>query len=255
MPKFEIEIDDKGEILGQMPAELDALFKRTETAAHGTGFTKGTTQATEEAKARIEAAIAAERARIEAQAPLLKETYEREAAENKTLKSQLLEMSRSHSDSLKSQEERNAQALLERSERNKKLADRITALTKDSLRGHASRFGAREESLAELEVILHSSIGYDDDMTPYVRNGDGSRRTVQGKDMPIDAFVKEYLAGHTHHVKASQPGGGGARGGASMHGHTGTVGAEAARSRVESGDRSNTAINDLFEATRKARAS
>lgn len=258
MAKFEIEVhDETGEIVGAPPAQLDAIFKRIETTAHGTGFTTGSTKATEEAKARIEAAIAAERARIEAMAPLQKEQYEREANENKALKTQLLELSRSRDTALKEQEERNAQALLERSERNKTLGERIQTLTRESLRGYASRFGARDESLAELEVILHSSIGYDDkDMTPYVRNGDGSRRTVQGKDMTVEAFVKEYLDGHTHHRKPTQAGGGGARGGATFGGHnTGNVTAEAAVSRIQDGDRSATAINDLFEATRVRKAS
>lgn len=256
MPKFEIEIGDNGELVGTAPTELDAIFKRIETTAHGAGFTTGTTKATEEAKAQIEAARIAERARIEALAPLQKDQYERESAENKTLKTQLLEVSRSHGDALKSQEERNAQALLERSGRNQKLSERIVALTKDSLKGHAVRFGARDESLAELEVILHSSIGYDDDMTPYVRNGDGSRRTVQGKDLTIDAFVKEYLDTHTHHRKPTTGGGGGARGGASFHGHKGgDISADAAKARYEGGDRSAGAINDLFEATRQKKAS
>lgn len=256
MPTLQIEIDDKGELVGTPPTELDGIFKRIETTAHGAGFTKGSTTATEEAKARIEAAVIAERARLEALAPLQKETYEREATENKTLKTQLLELSRAHSDALKSQEERNAQALLDRSERNKKLGDRIVALTKDSLRGHATRFGARDESLAELEVILHSSIGYDDDMTPYVRNGDGSRRTVQGKDLTVADFVKEYLDSHTHHRKPTQAGGGGARGGASLHGHQGGhVSRDAAAARIDAGDRSAGAVNDLFEATRSKKAS
>lgn len=256
MPKFEIEIADDGTLAGTPPTELDAIFKRIETTAHGSGYTKAKAETEEAAKARIEAAVIAERARLEALAPLQRDQYERESAENKTLKAQLLDVSRSHSDALKQQEERHAQALLERTERNKKFADRIVSLTKDALKGYATRYGARDESLPELEVILHSSIGYDDDMQPYVRNPDGSKRTVQGKDLPLDAFVKEYLESHTHHRKPQQAGGGGARGGATVHGFHGGVqpSVDAARARIESGDRSADAINDLWNALPKRAA-
>lgn len=256
MPKFEIEINDTGDLVGDAPAELDTLFKRIETTAHGSGFTKATEKAAAEAKAQIEAAVIAERRRMEQMAPVQAAEYEREKGENKTLKTQLLELSRSHGDTLKSQEERHAAALIERTDALKKRNDRIVALTKKSIIAEAIRHGARDESLSELEVILHSSIGYSDDMEPFVHTGDGrTPKTVQGKPQDLGAFVKEYLDGHSHHKRAPAHQGGGARGGATFGGHRGAASADAAKARIqEQGDRSSDAINDLFEATRRKSA-
>lgn len=256
MPKFEIELTETGELVGAPPTELDALFKRTETTAHGAGYTKAKAEAEEAAKARVEAAIAAERARLEALDPIKKDQYERETNENKALKTQMLDLSRSHSDALKSQEERHAAALLERSDKLKKYGERIVGLTKDTLKGLATRYGAREDSLAALELVLHAGIAYDDDMQPYVKNPqDGSRRTAQGKDISLEAYVKEVLESQPYFKKPAAAGGGGARGGASQHGFSGAnVTAEAAKARIENGDRTADAINDLFLASRRKRA-
>lgn len=252
MPRIEIEVDDKGDIIGQAPAEIDAIFKRIETTAHGAGYGKGASKAAEEAKKQIADAIAAEKARLEAESPIKAAKFEQMETDYKTLQTRLLEAERANSNTLKEREEAHAREMLERADRLKKLGGRIQELTKAQLRGEAARYGARDESLDELEVILHASIGYDDDMQPFVRNPDGSLRMSQGKPMGIQAFVKEYLEGHAHHRRPTGGPGGGARGGASFSGHPQhTVSAEVARSRVEGGDRSSSAINELFEATRR----
>jgi hypothetical protein len=252
MARIELEIDDtKGEIVGDVPEAVKAILARVENTAHGAGFGKGAAKAAEEAKAQIAAAVAAEKAKIEAMAPLEREKYQRESEENKTLKQQMLEASRETDRTMKAREEAHATQLLERAEALKKRNAKIVDLTKAQLRGEARAAGARDESLAELEVILHSSVGYTDDMEPYVKAGDGTARTVQGKPMSIDAFVKEYLDGHSHHKRPAAGAGGGARGGASFHGHNTNVSADSARERVASGDRSPSAVNELFEATRK----
>lgn len=255
MARIEIELNDQGELVGQAPAELDAIFKRIETTAHGSGYGKGVSKAAEDAKKQIADAVQAEKSRLEAEAPLRQAKYEQMEGDYKALQTRVIETERASSLTLKEREEAHAREMLERADRLKKLGGRIQDLTKAQLRGEARAHGARDESLNELEVILHASIGYDDDMTPFVRNGDGTVRSVQGKPMSIDAFVKEYLDGHTHHRRPASGQGGGARGGASFHGHTGTtVSADVARTRVESGDRSAGAINALFEASRKKSA-
>jgi hypothetical protein len=88
-------------------------------------------------------------------------------------------------------------------------------------------------------------------LNPYVKNGDGTPRNVQGKPMPIGLFVKEYLDGHSHHKRPTAGAGGSARGGASFAGASANVSADAATRRVAEGDRSPGAINDLFNATRR----
>jgi len=256
MARIELEIDDsKGEIVGEVPEVVKALFARIENTAHGQGFGKGAAKAAEEAKAQIASAVAAEKARLDALAPLEREKFQRESEENKSLKQTMLEAARETDRQMKAREEAHATQLLERAEALKKRNAKILDLTKAQLRGEARAAGARDESLDELEVILHASIAYTDDMEPFVRNGDGTAKTVQGKPQTIGAFVKEYLDGHAHHKRPAPGAGGGARGGASFGGHTGaTVTADAARARIESGDRSADAINTLFESTRKRSA-
>ncbi len=255
MARIELEIDDtKGEIVGDVPEAVKAILARVENTAHGSGFGKGAAKAAEEAKAQIAAAVAAEKAKLEAMAPLEREKYQRESEENKTLKQQMLEASRETDRQMKAREEAHATQLLERAEALKKRNAKIVDLTKATLRGEAKVAGARDESLDELEVILHASIGYSDDMEPFIRSGDGQPRTVQGKPMSISAFVKEYLDGHSHHKRPAPGQGGGARGGASFHGAGTNVSLEAARARVDGGDRSSTAINELFEASKRRSA-
>lgn len=252
MPRFEIEVDDKGEFVGQLPAEVDAILKRVEITAHGTGFRGGQSKATEEAKAQIASAVAAEKARLETLAPIEREKYQRESEENKTLKEQMLIASRETDKAMKAREEAHATQLIERADALKKRNAKIVDLTKAHLLGEARANGARDESLAELAVILHAFVGYNDDMEPFIRNEDGSQKTVQGKPQGLGSFVKEYLDGHAHHKRPAGGAGGGARGGASTHGHTGTTqSVDSARQRVEQGDRSPSAINELFEASRK----
>lgn len=253
MARIELELDEtKGEFVGEVPEAVKAIFARIENTAHGAGFGKGAAKAAEEAKAQIAAAVAAEKARLEASAPLEREKYQREADENKTLKQQMLEASREADRLLKTREEAHATQLLERAEALKKRNVRIIEQTKDQLIAEARAHGARDESLSELKTILHAFVGYTDDMDAFIRNEDGTPKTVQGKPQTISAFVKEYLDGHTHHKRPAQGAGGGARGGASMYGQAPQAqNADAARARIEAGDRSSTAINDLFEATRK----
>jgi len=255
MARIELELDEqKGEFVGEVPEAVKAIFARIENTAHGAGFGKGAAKAAEEAKAQIIAAVATEKAKLEALAPLEKEKYQRESEENKTLKQQMLEASREADRLLKAREEAHATQLLERAEALKKRNARIIEQTKDQLIAEARAHGARDESLSELKTILHAFISYTDDMDPFIRNDDGTPKTVQGKPQTIGAFVKEYLDGHTHHKRPAAGSGGGARGGASMHGHSGqTPSVEVARQRVEAGDRSSQAINDLFEASRAKR--
>jgi hypothetical protein len=256
MARIELEIDDtKGEIVGDVPEPLKGIFSRIENTTYQQAFGKGAAKAADEAKAQIAKAVADEKARLEAEAPLRAEKYQRMEDEYKTLQTRLLEQEREHDRTVKTREENHARELLDRSDRLKKFGGRIMDLTKSQLRGEARAAGARDESLDELEVILHSSIGYTDDMEPYIKNGDGTPRTVQGKPMSLNAFVKEYLDGHTHHRRPTAGAGGGARGGASFHGQShSNVSAEAARARIESGDRSAGAINELFEASRRKSA-
>lgn len=252
--KFEIELDDKGDFVGQLPAEVAEAHKRIGIMSHGNGFQAGKAKAEEEAKAALANAIAAERAKLEAQMPLEREKWQGVESENNTLKQQLTDTLREHSKTLTKREEAHAEEVTKRAAAIEKRNTKIQSLVASNIRALAAQSGAREESLDEIEFYITAKhIGFDEDMEPYVKGVDGKpAKSNTGNPVPIDAFVKHYLETHPNHLKPRAGTGGGARGGASFHGHTGPqVSAQAAAERIEGGDRSATAINALFEATRK----
>lgn len=250
MPKFEIEIDDKGEVVGKPAAEIDALFKRTETGAYGGGLKKGREDALTEAQVAAEAKIAAERAKWEKENPVQR-AKELEEENLKFRESEATLMKRFNETS-KTREENHAKEIADKAEQISKRDRRLAEQMKATIRAEAVGAGARDESLGELEVILGAKVAYDEDLEPYVKGDDGKPILVHGKPQAVSAFVKAYLDGHPHHRKATAGAGGGARGGASLTGqHGGDVSEKDAIARIESGDRSPGAVNALFQATRK----
>jgi hypothetical protein len=255
MPKFDIEIDDKGEFVGQLPGELNAILEKVKATAHGEGFGKGNQKAAEEAKKQIEDAIKSERLKLEAQMPLEKARWDEIDQQNKLLKQNYETAIAESRKSMTAREEAHALETTKRMEATAKRDAKIRGLVNQTLRGLASAAGARDESLSELEVILQHRIGFDDDMEPYVKGEDGQpAKTAAGNPLGMETFVKQYLENHPHHRKPVAGQGGGARGGASFRGTADAIGLDAAKERVAHGDRSATAINDVFEAARKKRS-
>lgn len=254
MPKFELEIDDKGQdFVGAVPAELAAILDRVRTTAHGEGFGKGNQKAAEEAKKQIEASVAAEKAKWEAQLPIERAKWSDIEATNAHLKTQVDGLVQQHRKTLTEQAETHAQEITRRVERENKRDARIKDLVSHSLRALAGQNGAREESLTELEVILQHRIGYDDEMLPYVKGEDGQpMKTTAGNAVPLEVFVKQYLDNHPHHRKPAQGRGGDARSGATLRQPAGAnTTVQQVQTRIENGDRSASAINELFEASRR----
>lgn len=251
MPRIELDIDDAGEIVGQVPVELEAIHKRMEAAAHGVGYGKGAQQAAADAKKQIEDAIKAETAKLEALAPLEKERMKNLETETKELNARISDTIRENSKAMKAREETHARELLDRADALKKRNARIELLTKAQLRAYALENGARDESLSELEIILSGYVGFNDDMDPFVKDLEGNPITVLGKPQSIVAFVKQYLESHPHHRKPTPGRGGDARRGASLSGAGagGPATVEQARARYEA-ERSPEAINELFNASR-----
>jgi len=253
MPKFELEIDDKGEIVGKAPAEIDALFKRTETGAYGGGLKKGREDALTEAQKAAEEKIAAERAKWEKENPV--ERAKQLEEENLKFREAETTLTKRYNEMSRQREENHAKEIADKAEAVAKRDHRLGVQLKAILRAEAQASGARDESLSELEVILGSRVAYDEDLEPFVKGDDGKPVLVHGKPQPIGVFVKAYLEAHPHHRKPAAGTGGGARGGASFSGGTGDVTVASAQARIEGGDRSPGAITALFEASRKARAS
>src|SRR5262245_21795267 len=220
MPKFEIEIDDKGEFVGELDAAFTAVLEKVKSASHGEGYGKGAQKAAEEAKGQIEAAIKAEKAKLEAEQPLLKAKWDGIDQENKHLRTQLDTTVTENRKRMTELSESHATELTQRMEALAKRNDKIKGLVNQNLRSLAAQAGAREESLTELEVILQHRIGYDEHMEPFViaEDGKGPAKTAAGNPLGIDVFVKQYLDNHTHHRKPAPGRGGDARGGASLRG-------------------------------------
>lgn len=249
MPKFEIEVDDKGEFIGTLPSEIDAILKRVEITAHGTGFRSGASKAAEEAKAQIASTVAAEKVKLESVFASDRVKWGEIEELNKHLKTQLDANAQEARKTLTAREEAHAEDITRRSKAMVLRDEQIKELVNASLKSIAAQYGAREESLPELEVILQHRIGYTDDMKPYVKGEDGQpAKTTAGNPLGIDVFVKQYLDNHAHHRKPVAGRGGDARGGASLRGTTGGTDFDQAKARIEGGDRSMDAINDAFSA-------
>ena len=256
MPVYSVEIDDKGEVIGQTPAELEAIIRRAELAADGRGYGRGAQKAAEEAKKQIEDTIKARIAEFEARQPLERERYEGIEKENQAIKTRLDEMVRTHDRTLRSREEQHAEELNRRVEMLKGRDGRIQGLVREQIRGLAVAAGARDESLDEIQIIIGHQTGYDDEMNPYIKGPDGSPLQQHGKAVTLESYVKNYVDTHPHHRKtvtqrttqtgrpASQFNQGNANG----------VSLERAQKRIAEGDRSPTAINEVFEAIRKKTA-
>lgn len=255
MARVELELDDKGELTGTVPPEVEELFKRTQTASYGQGYGKGVATAAEDAKKQIEETVKAKLAEKDALAPLEKARIAGIEEENARVKKHIDDQAREFDRTSRNREETHAKELIDRSTKLEKRDGRIRELTKRQIRGEALQHGARDESLDELEVILNHYIGYDDDMQAFIKDAEGNPQLQAGKPIPISAFVKQYLDNHAHHRKPTGTAGGGARGGAAVRGSAGQVpSVDAAKRVVEEGDRSPGAINDLFNAGRKKTA-
>ncbi len=257
MPKFELEIDEKGEFIGDLPQDLKAIKDRWEITAHGNGFRSGQGKAEEEFKRKLDEALKAERVKLEASMPAERAKWADIEEQNKILKTQYDTTLQEHRKLLTAREEAHAAEILKRTEAIKVRDQRIRESVKANLRSLAAQNGARDESLEELEIVLQHRVGFDDDMVPFVKAEDGTpAKTTAGNAVSLDVFVRQYLDNHPHHRKPAAGKGGNAGHGATLTApRSDSPSLDAARQRVEGGDRSPAAINDLFEASRRRRAS
>jgi hypothetical protein len=257
MPKVEVDIDDKGEFVGALPTELDAILTRIKTTSHGEGFGKGAQKAAEEAKQQIADAIRAEKLKLELAAPLEREKWQGIDEQNKLLKTQLETTVLESRKQMTQREEAHALEITRRSEalakRDQLIRDGVSA----NLRSLAASAGARDESLAQLAILLRDRIGFDDDMKPFVRDEQDPTqpaKTNAGNLQSLDVFVKQYLDTNPYFRKPAPGRGGDARGGASLRGGGTMTTPDTAIKRMEEGDRSLSAIDDAFQANRRRKS-
>lgn len=257
--KFEIELDDKGEFAGNLPGEFTSVLDKIRSTAHGEGFGKGNQKAVEEAKAQIASAIAAEKAKWEAGLPLERAKWSDIEAQNAHLTKQLEATVTQSRKNLTDVQEAHAAEITRRVQRETLRESRIKTLVNQTLRGLAAQAGARDESLGIVEVALRDRIGYTDEMEPFVKNEDGTEaRTTAGNPIGIDVFVKQFLDTNAFFKKPVTGKGGNATGGASVRGNahaTPTGNVSQLQERIRNGERGDNSLNELFEATRRAKAS
>lgn len=251
MARIELEFDDKGEVVGKLPAELDALFKRTETTSYGTGLKKGREDAIAETAKEIEARLAAEREKFEKDLGRVKQLEE----ENLGFRESEATLVKRFNETSRAREENHAKEIATKADLLTKHQRKLTDMLKAQIRTDALEAGARAESLSELEVILGAAIGFDDQLEIIVKDETGKPLTKQGKPVSTKDFVADYLNTHAHHKKPNGGVGGGARGGATYSGNHVVPSEAAAIDRIHSGDRTAGAIDALFQATRKLKAS
>lgn len=255
MPVLNIEVGDDGKIVGELPdalkgtlqSQLDASLKAKEKEisdrAFNEGFQKGNAKKAEELRPHL-------------QDPAEKERLKTLEQENEKLKIAELERDKKYEEANKIREERHAKELLERDDNVKAHKGKLRGGALSEIKAAALKYGAREESLGELALILGGEIDFDDTLEPFVKGSDG-KPAVDSKNQPltIEGRVKQYLAANRHHVKAPGGAGGGAPGGASLENLSDDVQAaqqkvDAAQKALADNPRDNQRINDLMEAER-----
>lgn len=250
MARFEIELDDKGDFVGQLPPEVAEAHKRIGIMAHGNGFQAGQSKASEEAKKQIAESLAAERAKWDAQLPLERAKWDAVDAENAAIKSQLTDTMREHGKTLNRLSESHAEEITKRAQALDRRNAKIAGLVQANIRGLLTQYGAADGAVPMLEhFLLERHVGFDEDMEPYVKGEDGKpAKTNTGNPITLDTFVKQYIESTPQFRKAPQGQGGGARGGASFSQgfNGGAPSFKAAQERIDSGDRGGDAITELF---------
>jgi hypothetical protein len=253
MATIQIEVDDATGLLKELP---EALKKHTDALVDA-GF-----------KARhkeLRTAIEKELGGLRGGEPSETERARLKALEDEVERHRIADAERK-ADYEKAQKIREDAEAAREAERQKATAekdkelDRRTGRLKDMARGEikiaAKTLGARDESLGELALLLGADLDLDADLSPFVKGADGKPATDKdGKPVTIEGHVKAYLDTHPHHRSATAGTGGGARGGASQQHLTSEARdaqskVDAIQDRIAKGDRSDTAINDLFEAER-----
>ncbi len=258
--RFEIELDDKGDFAGQLPPEVAEAHKRIGIMAHGTGFQAGQAKAADEAKKQHADALAAAKNSWDAQLPLERAKWDAIDSENTTIKSQLADTMREHGKTLNRLSENHAEEITKRAQLIDKRNSKIAGLVRTNIRGLLTQHGAADGAIPMLEhFLLEKHVGFDEDMEPYVKGDDGKpMKTNTGTGVSLDAFIKQYIESTPQFRKPALGQGGGARGGASYSqgAYNGTVASfQTAQDRIDKGDRSADAINDLILAATRHKAS
>lgn len=206
MATLEIELADDGSI-AKVPEPIQKLIDK----AFGQGQAKAADELRQ--KARPDP-VEVERAKtLEVELSKLKEA---EAIREKRWEDAQAEAAKRHEAALA--EERKAAEALKADLQ--KRTTRIQELARKDIRAAALEAGARKESLDKIEKLLADSIGLDDALQTYVKDGAGNPLLDKDGKTPvtIEGFVAQYLADNREFLASPAGRGGGAPGGRSLSG-------------------------------------
>lgn len=253
MPVLNIEVDDKGQIVGELPDALkthigtaiDTTLKTKEKElsdrAFNEGFAKGNAKKADELRPHI--IDPAERERMKT---LEKELEDRKIAD--------LERDKKYEEANAIREKRYQDELSKKDEAIGLRESKLKAGARSEIKAAALKFGARDESLDELASILAGEIHFDEKLDPIVMGTDGKAAVdAKGQPLTIEGRVRAYLDSHRHHVKGQEGHGGGAGRGATFDNLSDD--ARAAQEKVAAAEkalaenpRSDAAVLDLHNA-------
>jgi hypothetical protein len=249
MPVLQIEIGDNGEV-PTLPEPLQKHFD----AKFAEAFGKGAEKAAREAKTQLEAQIAEmKRGGLGAAEREKLRTYEADLSKAKE------ELARAQGDAAEAErirDERHQRDLKDRDARvseaqkgTEKAVARVRELLGKDIRAAAMAAGARQESLAELELLLGGRIGLDEALQAFVKDATEPSKPAldkDGKPISVEGLVATYLAEHPHHKAAPAGRGGGALGGRSLSGQVPAGDALGSAVAAASVDPSHTNITRAF---------
>jgi small-conductance mechanosensitive channel len=231
-PGVEVQVSESGVLqMGTVPESLRAVIQNEFDRA----FSKGRMKAGEEAKTQMEAEVARvrEEAKKSAGDPVLAERAKTLELELSQFKEAEATRNKNFEEAQRIREERHAKEIEDRENRLKsaqteieRRTSRISELVTADIRLAAQKHGAREQSLAELDMLLRGKIALDKDLQAYVKDEKDPEKPAQGTDgkpVTIDGLVQQYLTDHPHHKAAPGGRGGGAAGGSSLAGNKGNV--------------------------------
>lgn len=248
-----IELGADGKIVGELPdalkshisSQIETTLKTKERElsdkAFNEGFAKGNAKKAEELKPHLVDPVERERLKT-----LEKELEDRKIAD--------LERDKKFEEAKEIRDKRHQDELRTKDEAITKRDGKLRNGARSEIKAAAMKFGAREESLNELAILLGGEVDFDDQLEPFVKGADGKPAVdAKGQPVTIEGRVRAYLDANRHHVKGPGGAGGGATGGASFeHLSDAVQSAQAKADAAEKAFNANPRNNDLLIAMQTA---
>jgi len=223
MAVLEVEVNEDGSI-GKLPDQVQKFLDDKYREAFGKGAAKAAAEAQTQLQREIDkikrtgggdATLAEKASNLEAELSALKEQEAIRAKDFDEAKRLIAERHQKDLDA-------KAADIAARDKEIARRTERIKQLVTSDIKIAALKHGAREESLAELDVLLSRRVGLNDELLSFVADAEGKPALDKdGNPVTIEGLVQQYLTDHPHHKAAASGRGGRAAGGRSLAGDTG----------------------------------